>query len=249
MLANNEILLELQALSPTLAGISNKNIFSVPQGYFETLSDKILENSEGELIIHAKASIFQVPNGYFDNLSSLILDKLSTDDAEEELKLHSPLLSSIKHTQQTFKIPAEYFNELPINLLKKVNASAGKVINISKFGKILKYAAAAVIIGAVSLGIYKYAGAPFLDKNTSVSYATLTPAIEKGKGMNEQEFNEELNILSNQDISNYLEKNGSEDDIALITPDLKENDLPSKEDYFLDVKTLDKFLNSINLKN
>ena len=248
MPANKDILLELQGISPLLAVISDKNIFSVPQGYFETLSEKIVGNIESELIINAKAPIFQVPQGYFDNLSSLILDKITTNDAEEELKLSSSLLHNIKQTK-TYKTPANYFNELPINLLKKINVSSVKVVKISRFRKVFKYAAAAVIAGAISLGIYKYTNTPFSNKNTSVSYAMLTPAIEKGKGMNEQQFNEELNFLSNKDISTYLEKNGSEDDIALIILDLKENDLPNKDDYFLNLKTLDNYLDSINLKN
>ena len=248
MLANNEILLELQELSPTLAGISNKNIFLVPQGYFETLSDKIVEFSVGELNINAKAPTFKIPEGYFDNLSTLILNKITTDDAEEELKFHSSFLNDIKHAQ-TYKTPINYFNELPINLLKRVKGSTVKVIKISRFGQILKYAAAAVIIGVISLGVYKYADTSFLNRNTSLSYATLTPAIEKGKQMNEHQFNEALSILSNTDISTYLEKNGSEDDIALITPDLKENALPNKDDYFLNIKTLDNYLDSIDLKN
>ena len=246
MLANKDILLELQALSPILAEISSKNIFSVPQGYFQTLSENIVESLEAELIINAKAIPFNIPEGYFDSLSLLILDKITTNDAEEELKLHSPLLYRIKDTQ-TYKAPVEYFNELPINLFKKAEASTVKVINISTFRKIFKYAAAAVIVGAISLGAYKYADTS--NKNLLVSYATLTPSIEKGKLMNDQQFNEELNILSNKDISTYLEKNGSEDDIALIMPDLKENDLPNKDDYFLNLKTLDNYLDSINLKN
>ena len=246
MPANNDIQLELQDLSPSVAGISNKNIFTVPQGYFETLSDKIAENSEGEFIINLKAPVFQIPEGYFDNLSSYILDKITTDDAEEEIRLQSPFLYNIKQAQ-TYNAPAEYLNELPINLLKKAKASTVKVINISTFKKVFKYAAAAVIAGGLSLGVYKYADTK--NKNSLVSYAALTPAIEKGQRMNEQQFNEELNVLTDKDISTYLEKNGSEDDIALITPDLKENDLPNKDDYFLNVKTLDNFLNSIDLKN
>ena len=247
MLANNDILLELQALSPILAKISNKNIFSVPQAYFETLTDYIVENVTEPLIIKAKATPLEVPEGYFNNLSTIILDKIITDDAEKELELYSPLLHSIKHTK-TYKTHANYFTELPISLLKKINANTAKVINISRLGQILRYAAAAVIIGAISLGVYKYVNTPFFNKNTAVSYATLTPAIEKGKGMNDDQFNKELNILSNKDISTYLEKNGSEDDIALITLNLKENDLPNKDDYFLDLKTLDNYLDSIDLK-
>ena len=246
MPANKDISLELQAISPLLAEMSNKNIFSIPQGYFETLSENIVEILKSELIINTKATPFNIPKGYFDNLSALILDKITIDDAEQEIKLHSPLLFNIKQAQ-TYNVPVEYFNELPINLLKKAKASTVKVINISTFRKIFKYAAAAVIVGAISLGVYKYADTS--NKNLLVSYATLTPSIEKGKRMNDQQFNEELNILSNKDISTYLEKNGSEDDIALIMPDLKENDLPNKDDYFLDLKTLDNYLDSINLKN
>ncbi len=35
---NNEVLTEMQALSTTIAGIGNKNVYTVPQGYFEKLT-------------------------------------------------------------------------------------------------------------------------------------------------------------------------------------------------------------------
>ena len=96
--------------------------------------------------------------------------------------------------------------------------------------------------------MYKYTKNPFPAAATAIISASLTPAIEKGKSMNEQEFNEGINVLSNEDISTYLEKNANEEDISFITPNLKEDDLPNKDAYFLDEKTLENYLGSTEVK-
>lgn len=252
MRSDNNILNELQTLSPLLAGISNKNIFSVPEGYFDALSDAIVTRSKDELTIPSEAETFKVPAGYFDNLSTLLLDKVKAIPTElsvsEELEILSPFLYNLQQVQ-TFTVPPQYFEELPINIVKQLKLPAAKIVKISSFRKILKYAAAAVLVGAMSLSVYKYAENPFPPTATTIISASLTPAIEKGKQMNDQQFNEGMQVLSNEDISTYLEKNGIEEDISLITPNLKEEDLPNKDAYFLDEKTLDNYLGSMDVKN
>ena len=249
MLSDNDILKELKGISPLMAGFSNKNIFSIPEEYFETLSDLILLNIKEELSINVGVEIFKVPERYFDNLSASILAKVKTvDDAAEELKLLSPLLCTISHIN-VYKVPNGYFNKMQGIVLKTVGSKQAGVFRLPVLRQILKYAAAAVIISIISLCVYKYAENPFFKNISAINYASLAPSIEKGKSMNEQEFNEELNVLSNEDISAYLEKNAGEIDISSITHNLKADALPNKDDYFLNEETLENYLGSIEIKD
>ena len=87
MPSDNNILNELQTLSPLVAGVSNKNVFSVPEGYFEALSDIITASTKNELILPKSAETFKVPAGYFDNLSALLLDKIkASETAPDEIR-------------------------------------------------------------------------------------------------------------------------------------------------------------------
>lgn len=249
MPSDNDILKELKEISPLMAECSNKNTFSVPEEYFETLSDLVLFNAKKELSFNVGSETFKVPERYFDNLSASILSRVKTaDDAAEELKVLSPLLYSIRDIN-VYKAPKGYFNKMQGIVLKTPNTTQAGVFRIPAFRQILKYAAAAVTISIISLSVYRYAENPFIKNISAINSPTLTPSIEKGKNMNEQQFNEELNILSNEDISAYLEKNAGEVDISSITHNLKADALPSKDDYFLNEETLENYLDSIEIKN
>lgn len=246
MRADNDILKELKEISLLMAAYSNNNSFAIPEGYFESLSDLVLVNVKEELSLNIGSEVFKIPGGYFDNLSALILEKVKiADDTEEELNVLSPLLFSIQHIN-VFNVPKDYFNNIQGIVLKSLHKPQAQVVRTPAFRLIFKYAAAAVITAIISLSVYKYIENPFL--TISVHYTALTPFIEKGKSMNEQQFNEELKVLSNEDISAYLEKNGIEEDISSILHNLKEDALPNKDDYFLDEKTLENYLGSIEIK-
>ena len=66
--------------------------------------------------------------------------------------------------------------------------------------------------------------------------------------MDDQKFDETLNNLSEEDIANYLQKNGTDADLALLTSSIDERIVPTEEDYLLDDKTLEKFLQEIDTK-
>jgi hypothetical protein len=294
-----DILNELQLLSPLLFEVPKRNVFIVPNGYFETLSATILlcvrenpgvnddikildvpvgyfENlssnilnkiKEQQLDVQTPAStflegikhsnLFEVPNGYFESLSSVILDKINEQNvisATDELKLLSPLLQSIKHIN-IFEVPEGYFDPSPADVFHHVGTMPAKVVSMIKSNSnrrkklIVRYAAAAVVTGAMALGVYKYAEKPVATNTIpAVSFITLDPSIEKGKVMNEQQFNEALNSLTKEDITNYLEKNGSDDDMFLLSSSVEDN-LPKKEDYLLDDKTLENYLDKIKFQN
>ena len=295
---DNDILNELQTLSPLWAGVQRENIFSVPEGYFETLSNTILislkeeagiinikntediprgyfDNLSSSILEKIKAqqknivideqaalpvllqniqdkNLFEVPQQYFDNVASVILDKIKAqqkDNSTEELEELSPLLRSIKQIN-IFDVPQGYFNTSPARVLNAVKASTAKVVRISKLRSFIKYAAAAVITGAMALGVYKYTDKPAVTNPVSpISYAKLDAAIEQGKNMNAEQFNQALSNLTKEDITSYLEKNSSEEDMSLLTSNSDEIDLPNKDEYLQDEKTLEHYLDKIKFQN
>jgi hypothetical protein len=109
-----EILNELKAISPLLAGLEKINVFRVPEGYFNELHVRIADyailNNTSAVDDINKRNLQEVPPGYFDNLSDSILAKVKAtypESAEEELRGLSPMLSSLK--SNVFSVPDGYF--------------------------------------------------------------------------------------------------------------------------------------------
>jgi hypothetical protein len=263
---------ELEKISPLLLAAKHTNVYEVPADYFEILSPAILskiealpESTQNELekvsalLLNLRhLNIFEIPADYFDNLSSEILSTAQAldDSAALELEKISPLLLGIQQ-MNVFNVPDSYFEDISDNVLNAVQPvnvvpmPDTRVIGMPKVRTLFRYAAAAVITGAMALGVYKSVNQPMTPKtdNTLASFAKLDPSIEKGKSMNEEEFNAELNNLTKDDITSYLEKNGSEEDVSMLASSPDEIDLPNQDDYLLDDKTLDNYLDKINFKN
>ena len=66
----NEILNELQSISPLIAAIGKVNVFTVPEGYFNSISDTVmLSLNENFSAVPTLVNKEDVPDGYFENLS------------------------------------------------------------------------------------------------------------------------------------------------------------------------------------
>ncbi|UEG50471.1 hypothetical protein LK994_03145 [Ferruginibacter lapsinanis] len=245
---STDILNELKDISPLLAEIGRENIFSVPQGYFDNISDTVLICIKEEHGISTTVNTGSVPQGYFDNLASSILDKIKNQpiNATDEIRELSPVLHSIQH-KNVFEVPVNYFADLPETISSKTQTKqTGKLVRMSS--RIAKYAVAAMLTGAVALGVYKLFDKPvnIVQVEQSQAFATLDPIIEQGKNMNDKQFNETLNNLSEEAIAKYLEKNASEKDVAVLVSSIDQSSLPNEDDYLLDEKTLEKYLSSTN---
>lgn len=244
---NTDILNELKSISPFVAAIGTKNIFSVPQGYFDSLSDTVLVCIKEEYGILPTVNTNSVPQGYFDDLASSILDKIKNQQtsAVDEIKELSPALHSIQH-KNVFEVPVNYFVDLPEAVISKTQAKqTGKLVTMSS--RIVKYAVAAMLTGAIALGVYKFSDRPVnVVTVPQQTLAALDPIIEQGKNMNDKQFDETLNNLSEDAIAKYLEKNGNEKDVATLASSIDETTLPNEDDYLLDEKTLEKYLSSTN---
>ena len=154
-----DILNELKELSPVLAAIEKVNVFTVPDGYFLQLSVDILMGIENGLSNNVP-SVSDVPTGYFDTLADTILSKIKALDAEDaatEISVLSPMLYSIKN-ENVFEVPKNYFENLRVAVLNKIKPQP-KVVNMQRrTATFFKYAVAAVFIGIMALGAFKFTG-------------------------------------------------------------------------------------------
>jgi hypothetical protein len=296
----SDILNELQTISPLLAGIGKVNVFRVPDGYFDSISDTVIFTLTEDFSVDNNlfaSTPSDVPEGYFENLSQSVLDKIKNqkellepgNEADELLEILSRLnkeniftipenyfeeladsvinlikisreelideeetlpdvLQHLKNVQP-YNVPLGYFADLPANILNKIRQQSGaKIITMPKRFSIFRYAAAAVITGALALGVYKYSNQPLVNITNAVASVQLDPSIEKGKVMDDKKFNETLNNLSADEIVNYLQRNSSEADVAVLSSNVEETSLPNEDDYLLDDKTLDNFLKDLETK-
>jgi hypothetical protein len=113
MKRSDDILNELNELSPLLAGIDCKNVFSVPEGYFNTVADTVLVCVNA--VAPSNHTESDVPAGYFDTLASNILGKINGTVANELSEI-APFLAGIKK-ENPFKVPKNYFEQLPSDVV------------------------------------------------------------------------------------------------------------------------------------
>ena len=240
MQISTEIYNELNEISPLLAGIEKKHIFSVPQGYFDTLSINILK----KINIDSAEFKLAVPEGYFENLSTSVLNKIKSlnEDPSQELRTLSPMLYSIQN-ENVFEVPAGYFKSLEANILSKITKPQAKVIEIKKRQSIWRYAAAAVVTGVIaisSLMIFNTSKQTTISKADEIAVTSSIKTASKFK--NEQQVKAAIATLSDEEIIKFLEKTGTDADYEALSAGIDENTLPGAKDYLLDEKTLNNYL-------
>lgn len=166
---SNNILQELNELGSTLTNIDTQNVYTVPDGYFDTLPNLVLnrikalkaKNVSEELdylspVLNSvsKQMPYAVPAGYFDGLEERLMQTVREENdyqtAKEEIESLSPLLSGLSK-KMPYSVPQDYFQNL-----RAVNSrSEAKVISMVS-RKRFHYAAAAIIIGIIALGSFLF---------------------------------------------------------------------------------------------
>jgi hypothetical protein len=151
---------ELAGLSSVLSGIDKKTPYTVPDNYFNELPGNIVSGSQ------------------------------AVEAANEELENLSPLMLSLKAVN-VFTVPGGYFEELPGIILSKVSKAPVtnmKVVNGNFGRRIIKYAAAAAVIGLmITTGFF------IVNRNSAKK------EIVSVKGLEEKTAQ-----TSDEDILNYL---------------------------------------------
>ena len=261
---------ELRQLSPTLYTLKDKNVFSVPDGYFESFAENVggrlklqpanVESAEEELrslspILYALKgeNVFSVPDDYFasfagDVVGRLKLQPASVESAEEELRSLSPILYALKG-ENVFSVPDGYFESFAGNVAEKLKPQPARIITMKKRNSWWKYAAAAIVTGAVvisSLQIFN--SSPGNNSGKSVAAGSGLSADVKASFQykTEDDLNAGIAKLSDDDIIKYLEKNGNVMDEESLTNNTDVSEMPSQADYLNDENTLNTYLDKID---
>ena len=199
--------------------LNNKpaNPYEVPNGYFETLAETILSRVKAQDSLSAKEELeslspllskldkavpFTIPDEYFQDLSGNVVAGLKAIDfVNEELENLSPLMDGLKN-ENVYEAPANYFEDFPAKVLSRAMAQKpAKVVSMSFGKKVMRYAAAAVVIGIVITAAMLVMNR----QNTSVTPASIVQVEEKIQS----ETQSKLKGLSDDELLNFLENQSS----------------------------------------
>ena len=220
--------------------VQKENIYEAPQGYFEGLAGSILNRVRAIEAADAKEELeflspvlgqiekknpFTSPAGYFDEFSdNVVAGVQAIEFVNEELENLSPVMLSLKE-KNVYQVPEGYFEDLADVVLKKTKQQPAKVVAIGFGKKILRYAAAAIVIGIIATGSYFYfkpvpaitGTTPDLAKvtteeienfvnNNSIALADTTTVISED--INEEDGKDLLADVSDEELQQYLEQHG-----------------------------------------
>ena len=106
------------------------------------------------MLFALKGNVFSVPDGYFESFAEGIAKKLDlqladSESAEEELRRLSSILPVLK--KNVFSVPDGYFESFAEDVVERVKPQPAKIITMKKGNSWWKYAAAAVITGAIAV--------------------------------------------------------------------------------------------------
>lgn len=166
MTQRDNILQELKELDSRLANVASQNVYTVPKGYFDSLTDQVMfriraleaNNPADELNALSpqlgklsKEMPYSLPKDYFETLTDNVLKTIQTGglSSKDELAAISPLLSSLKK-ETPYSVPEGYFESLsPTRREEEVQPSLKVVSLFSRTW--FRYAAAAVVAGIIIL--------------------------------------------------------------------------------------------------
>jgi hypothetical protein len=247
MKRNSDILNELQTISPAVANLSFMQPYTVPAGYFETLSDVILTRviaGSGEdsavMSVAGKAMPFEVPANYFENLSASVLSKLSAKNelsASEEIMQLSPVLAGISK-QNVYTVPNGYFESVPDLITEKViDNGKAKIVSITT-SKWISYAAAAAVLVMVAFG---------LNRMINPSSNNLDSFVKEGLTYKtEAQIAEGLQSIEQADLVAYLHMTAEAKDAETIASIADDAVLQSEEETAVEDPLLETYMNQLN---
>ncbi len=200
---------ELNSISSLIGSAGKEQLFSVPAGYFEGLASGLLNKIHNKVKNPEPVSVddeletlspllsklerkspFSVASDYFDKFPDNALAGSKEFGYKDEP--FSPLLDSLKE-RNPFWIPAGYFEELSGEIMAKIiSPKSARVISINSRFQWMRYAAAAVIIGAIATT------SVFLFQNHG-------PVPRYMASLNEKQLADSLHNANEKDMMDYLQ--------------------------------------------
>lgn len=180
-----------------------------------------LASLESTLATQSIENVFVVPKGYFEGLAETVLNRIRS---QEELESLSPLLSSLKK-QVPYEVPAGYFEKtIAIPVSETKDQPLGKPAKVVSLGsRLMRYAVAAVITGAVVIG-----GIRLLDNNKSNANPETAIAKQLGKDIKNQEISKE-EVDDFLDLTEAIAAVDTKQEPVVNTGNTNLNDVSDKE--------------------
>ena len=176
-------------------------------------------------------NVYKVPENYFDNNSIVMIEK-----TKNKIQLEGD------SKKNTYNVPNGYFDSLANVIVSKL-ATEAKVMPIRSRKTYFNYAVAASIAGMIGVGLF------FMTTSNTGEKKNLASLLEEANViLKNGAFDSEMEKLSDDDIVNYLNLNGSDVNAALVASISDDKKLPNEEEYLYDDQTLDNFLKEINIK-
>lgn len=205
------IALEEKAGTDPVLNINKDNIYQAPAHYFDTLAGDIMNRIKAEETGSAKEELelfspllgqirkknpFTSPEGYFTDFPDNIMAGVKAIEfVNEELENLSPLMLELRH-KQIYETPEGYFETIAATILDKAKQQQqpAKVINIGFGRKMMRYAAAAVVVGILGSSVYFISNKSGKPDNVIASTKTGLDSIGIAK-------------ISDPEIENFLDNN------------------------------------------
>lgn len=215
------IALEEKAGIDPVLNINKDNVYDAPKGYFDSLAGNILNRIKAEEAVNpndelellspllnkiGKKNPFSSPEGYFNDFSdNIVAGVKAVEFVNEELENLSPVMLELKG-KQVYEVPDGYFENNAAIILDKVKTQQpAKVISIGFGKKVMRYAAAAVVVGIIAISGYVISNKPGKVPGGPIASATTLDSATVAK-------------IPDQEIENFINNStASIDDAATVT--------------------------------
>ncbi len=230
---SEETNMEPNELPDELANIRRINTYTAPADYFDGLAEDIMAKVHLPLVTDMPLSA--PPSNYFDGLADAVLARVKNASAQSEVQKElediEPLLNLVSK-RNVYQVPEGYFDSFTMTI--PVVKKSAAVVKMNRTKTWFSYAVAAVVAGAIALGVILFAnqeGSP-IQKNYTQALAKVSdedlsdyldntaqdidvlPAAQEENGVIDGEslFKLMLNNVSDNELENYLNENDDSDE-------------------------------------
>lgn len=179
-------------ISQSLKGLPAGMPYQLPLGYFNDLSDKVLEYVQTGLPFE-KINGYTIPENYFEEFPTTLMSTIRQQEVSDELEEVAPFLNQIsKKVPYTIPEVAIIDIQAIVNDTVSVNETPVIQMPVRKNLKWMQYAAAAVVVGVlITVGI--------LYTNNSIESIQ-----QNGTTYAQMDIPAEMSKLSEDELSTYL---------------------------------------------
>ena len=193
--------------SEPLKRVNPNNPFTVPDSYFNELSERIVSGIRLNDLKQNSQQEFTVPENYFNELSGNIMSRINIEqalnqpngfttpdnyfeDLTVQIQSRVRVEEALAGAEDTMTVPEGYFERLNKNILNKtVNQDIVKrktIVRRMYNSPIFKYATAACFIAIIGAGVF------------------FRPSTDPAKKHRTSYLHKELSNVSEEDLQNYL---------------------------------------------